>query len=368
MRFLLLLAAVLPALNGADHPSLHAAAGEAFAIGMTASPDDLADPAIAALITQHAGTVSIENHLKMNHLHPAADRWGWERADDAVDRIRALGKDVVGHVLVWHPHAPDHVFAGDNGRPAPQDVVRKRLEAYIRTVTAHFAGRVRIWDVVNEALDDTDRGIGPFGLRDTPWLRALGPDYVADAFRMARAALPDGHLIYNDYNIEFGGKGRRAVAFLKDLKKQGVPIDAVGIQGHWTLDHPPLDLIDSGIAAIAALGYPIEITELDVNVLGGRASADVAAAADGPRGDPFKNGLTEAAQTLLAKRYAGIFRVLRKHQAAITRVTFWGTHDGRSWLNTWKKLGGKTNHPLLFDRQLQPKPAFFAVIDALRAP
>ena len=260
---------------------------------------------------------------------------------------------VIGHNLCWHNQTPQWMFADENKKPLSREVALANLREHIDGVLKHYKGKVKGWDVVNEALDDA----GPY-LRDTPARKAIGDDFVVQAFKIAHEADPEAELYYNDYNIEAVYKRPKALRLIKELKATGVRIDGVGIQGHWLLDQLNLKEIEDGIKAFSDLGVKVMITELDVDPLprakGGRAGADVSATERGGL-DPYKERLPDDVQKKLAKAYGDLFRLFLKYPS-VTRVTFWGTHDGTSWLNNYPTRG-RTNHPMLWDRQLQPKPA-----------
>jgi endo-1,4-beta-xylanase len=224
----------------------------------------------------------------------------------------------------------------------------------------HYRGRIKAWNVVNEAISDKDSE----NLKDTPALRAIGEDYVEQAFRLAHAADPQAELYYNDYNIEQSPKLEKTIRLVRSLQAKGVRIDAVGIEGHWLIDWPPTDMIEKGIDALAATGVKVMFTELDVDPLPRNTSgADMAVTQYGA--NPYPHGLPPAMQEKLAKRYGEIVQAIVRHRA-VAMIGFWGTHDGRSWLNDYP-VKGRTNHPLLFDRQYKPKPALDAVIHAMKA-
>lgn len=202
-------------------------------------------------------------------------------------------------------------------------------------------------------------------MRQSPWFKIIGEDYLVKAFQFAREADPAAQLYYNDYDLEIPAKRAAAVELLKKLKAAGVSIDGVGLQGHSLMEWPSVADEDATITAFGNLGLKVHITELDVDVLprttkpGADYAVDVKVT---PQLNPYVDGLPDAAQTALAKRYAELFEVYRKHRDVIERVTFWGVADGDSWLNNWP-IGGRTNHPLLFDRSGKPKPAFTAIIN-----
>ena len=223
----------------------------------------------------------------------------------------------------------------------------ERMRTHIATVVGRYKGKIRGWDVVNEALNDDGT------LRDSPWHRGIGDDYIAKAFEFAREADPGAELYYNDYNLATRpAKRAGAIRIIKELQQRGLRIDAVGEQGHWRLESPTTAEIDQTITELRATGVKVMITELDVNLLppaGRRRLVSLRA----PEANPYVNGLPDDVQQALARCYADAFRVFLKHRDDITRVTFWGVSDGDSWLNR-----GRMNHPLLWDRQRQPKPAF----------
>lgn len=349
--------AVVAAGPSARGDTLKAAFSNRFLIG-TALEGRRLNPAEQELLSAQFHAVTPENSMKPASLHPAEDRFEFARADALVQTAAANGLVVNGHTLVWHSQCPDWFFT-DGGKPAGRELVLKRMRAHIATVAGHYAGKVQSWDVVNEAIDD-----GPGYLRRSKWLTAVGEDFIAEAFKAARQADPKAKLYYNDYGIELPSKREKALRLVRELKKAGAPIDGIGIQGHWQLDRIPFGELERAIEAFHDAGVEVAITELDVDVVT-RAieGADVGARQSGGR-DPFANGLPPELQQRLADQYAQLFALLLRHRDKISRVTFWGLHDGRSWLNFWPYR--RTSHPMLFDRAAQPKPAFAAVMAVAR--
>jgi endo-1,4-beta-xylanase len=214
---------------------------------------------------------------------------------------------------------------------------------------------------VNEALNEDGT------LRNSIFLKNLGDDYIVEAFRLAQKAAPHTKLYYNDYNIEQPKKREGAISIIKKIQAAGVRIDGVGIQGHWHLDNVPMQEIEQSLKEFSALGIQVAFTELDLSVLPnprGRAnSADIGQTADyNAQINPYTKGLPDSVQQKLATAYANLFNLFLKYRDNISRVTFWGVNDGQSWLNGFP-VRGRTNYPLLFDRQFKPKPAFYAVIE-----
>jgi endo-1,4-beta-xylanase len=265
---------------------------------------------------------------------------------------------IVGHTLVWHNQTPAWVFQDAKGNPLDRETLLARLREHVFTVVGRYKGRINGWDVVNEALNQDGT------MRQSPWFKIIGEDYLAQAFQFAREADPDAELYYNDYDLELPAKRKGAVALISKLKASGVPIRAVGLQNHKLLDWPSIDDEDATIRAFANLGLKVHITELDVDVLprttkpGADYAVDIAPT---PKLNPYTTSLPDSVQHALARRYADLFRVYLKHRDVIERVTFWGVTDRDSWLNNWP-IKGRTNYPLLFDRLGQPKPALGAVI------
>jgi len=316
-----------------------------------------------ALVTAQFDTISPENALKWGSIHPRPDGYDFDPADHYVAFGEKYKMFIVGHNLVWHSQTPAWVFKDDKGAPLTREALLERMHDHIRTVVGRYKGRIGGWDVVNEALNDDGT------LRKSQWLNIIGDDYIAKAFQFAHEADPAAELYYNDYSLENEPKRNGAVELIKKLKAQGIPVTAVGLQGHDKLDWPTAQQQSDTIEAFAALGVKVCITELDVDVLPRRTpgtSADVSAVSAGGAGlNPYMDGLPDAMQKELARRYAELFGVFVKHRAAVSRVTFWGVTDATSWLNNFP-IRGRTNYPLLFDREGKPKAAFFAVIGTAR--
>jgi endo-1,4-beta-xylanase len=269
---------------------------------------------------------------------------------------------IVGHCLVWHNQVPDDVFRDARGNLVTREILLPRMRDHIHTVVGRYKGRIKSWDVVNEALNEDGT------LRQSLWMKIIGEDYIAKAFQYAHEADPQAQLTYNDYSLENAPKRNGAIALITKLKAQGVPITSVGLQGHDSLTWPTVEQQDATITAFEKLGVKVIISELDIDVLPSatvQGDADVTANVKAEASlNPYTAGLPDSVQQELAHRYAELFAVFLKHREVVSRVTFWGVTDGDSWKNNWP-VKGRTNYPLLFDRNAQPKPAFKAV---LRAP
>lgn len=348
------------------------------------------------VLKQHFNQITGENDMKWQLIHPreGADGYEFGPADALVSFGLSNQMQIVGHTLVWHSQTPNWVFAGTNPppasatnaptvaapvaanantnttgtnatgrRPGPpfgggfgrytgprasRDELLQRMHDHIHTVVGRYKGKVKVWDVVNEALAD---GNGTNVLRSSLWSEIIGPDFVAKAFQYAHEADPGAILRYNDYGLENPAKRKRLISLIRELQAQKVPIHAIGSQAHVNVS-TTFETMDQSLGEIATLGLPIHITELDVNsAQGGQRGfgADVAGNASTTQG-----GLVGDADKKLADAYAGIFRAFVKHRDSVKLVTFWGVNDAVSW-----RAQGK---PLLFNGVNQPKPAFDAVM------
>ena len=347
-----------------------------------------------ALVKAQFNQIVPENDLKWALVHPreGADGYDFGPADAFVNFGVSNKMYIVGHTLVWHGQTPSWVFAGTNPAPTaasiPPDAVAstnaagtnapgrgrfgrgggpgrggfngprasreellQRMHDHIHTVVGRYKGKIKVWDVVNEAVADGGTNI----LRSSPWLQIIGPDFIAKAFEYAHEADPDAILRYNDYGLESPGKRRKLIELIKSLQAQHVPVMAIGSQTHVSVSSPSFEAEDQALTELESLGLPIHITEFDVNSAAGgqrNTGADISENAATTQG-----GLVSDADRRLADAYANLFRAFLKHDS-VKVVTFWGVNDGVSW-----RAQGR---PLLFDGNDQPKPAFDAVIQAAK--
>lgn len=349
------------ATKATNAPALKDAFKDDFLIGAAVNVSQFCESNTmeAAIVRQQFNCISPENCLKWESVHPKPGRYDFSQADRYVEFGQKHGMTIIGHNLIWHNQTPRWVFQDDRGNPVDRDTLLARMRDHIFTVVGRYKGKIHGWDVVNEAIDEEG------ALRQSPWFKILGEDYLLKAYQFAHEADPAAELYYNDYSLENLPKQNGAIALIKKLQAQGVHIAAVGLQGHYNMTWPAPEEIDETISAFARLGVKVNITELDVNMLPSATTSQAAEVAMhfAMRGDlnPYTNGLPEAVEQQLAQRYAEIFSVFVKDRADINRVTFWGVTDGDSWLNDWP-IHGRTSYPLLFDRAGQPKPAFMAVI------
>jgi endo-1,4-beta-xylanase len=346
--------------QSAGTPSLKEIFKNDFLIGFAINTPQIEekDPAAGNLIREQFDAVTPENIMKAEIIHPAWDKYNFELADKLVEYAQKNNLKINAHNLIWHSQLPAFMH---NMQSA--DSVRAYFENHITTVASRYDGKVYSWDVVNEALNEDGT------MRNSIFLQKLGPDYVVDAFRLAQKASPHSKLYYNDYNIEQPTKRAGVIALIKKIQAAGVRIDGVGIQGHWRANNVPLKDIEESIKEFSALGIEVMFTEVDLGVLPNpwdNTTADVNKTAKGDAAmNPYANGLPDSVEQMQAKAYADLFSLFLKYKKNIGRVTFWGVNDGQSWLNDWP-IRGRTNYPLLFDRNFQPKPAFYSVITAAK--
>lgn len=311
-----------------------------------------------SLLERHFSCVTPENCMKMEVVQPAEGHFDFAQADAIVDFAEARGLKVCGHTLVWakDDRTPAWVFR-DGDKPANRELVLARMRNHIKTVVSRYRGRIAAWDVVNEALDD-----GSHHLRPSGWEKVSGIDFIEEAFRCAHECDPGAMLIYNDYDTERPEKRRKLVHLIGDLQGRGVPIHAIGIQGHWEVGRVPFEAIDEQFTTIRNTSLRAVISELDLSVVprskwwaDGGAHRDELA-----KTDPYASGCSESLVNQQADEYRRLFGMFRRHADTISRITFWNLHDGQSWLNKFPWT--RTDYPLLFDRQCEPKPAFYAIL------
>ena len=341
-------------LNQEDIPSLKDVFKKDFLIGTALSSNQILqkDPKADALIQQQFNAITPENIMKCEVINPQWGVYNFDLADKFVEYGKKYNMQVIAHNLIWHSQLAPFVR---NIKSA--DSLNQFMTDHITTIASRYDGKIKGWDVVNEALNEDGT------MRQSIFQRLIGDDFVTKAFQLAQKYAPNTELYYNDYNIEQPAKRAGCIALIKKIQAAGARIDAVGIQGHWHLGKIPLNDIEESIQQFSALGIKVMITELDIDVLQRNVQgADVNQRMQGnAQMNPYKDGLPDSVQQQLANDYASLFKLLLKYKDKIGRVTFWGVNDGQSWLNGWP-VPGRTNYPLLFDREFKPKPAFYKVI------
>lgn len=343
--------------SAAGIPSLKETFKDDFIIGTALNAEQIEekDAGAAQLVPQQFNAITPENIMKAEVIHPEWNRYDFDLADKIVAYGQKHQMQINGHTLIWHSQLPPFIR-----RMKDADSVRRFFTEHINTIASRYDGKIYSWDVVNEALEEDGT------MRKSIFLDKLGEDFVVEAFRLAQKAAPNTKLYYNDYNIEEPKKRAGAIRLIKKIQAAGVRIDGVGIQGHWKSYHVPMADIEQSIKEFSALGIEVMFTELDLGVLQhprNITGADVNQSATyNEQLNPYRQALPDSVQTQLAQRYEDLFRLFLKYRDQISRVTFWGVNDSQSWLNDWP-IRGRTNYPLLFDRNFKPKPAFYRVVE-----
>lgn len=332
-----------------------------FTVGVATTQKHLSTPTLRSIIETHFNRLTAENAWKWGELSPSKDRYDWGEADFIANFAREHKMPMTGHALVWHRQAPGWVFARlQNGDPEAIETLKTRLKAHIDTVIPRYADVVDNWDVVNEAISDNSekayrdasegsRFHGIFGSEEYVYLAFL---WAQQAYEKLAPGSSEGKLYYNDYNVVL--KVDRIISMLNAVREKGARVDGIGMQYHVRLDWPSIEMLDETMQKIIDAGYKIKVSELDVNLYNDYPDGKFQAA-------PVVDFTPELAQTQ-AKRYAELFALFRKHAEHITSVTLWGVSDDHTWLDN-EPVGGRNNHPLLFDDQHRPKAAAAAILD-----
>lgn len=329
-------------------PKLHEVFGKQFQIGAAVNPKTLVTQ--KDLLTRHFNSLTAENEMKFVSVHPEEDRYTFEEADRLVAFAKENGMAVRGHTLVWHNQTPDWIFENRSGGASDRETLLTRMKSHINEVVGRYKGSIYAWDVVNEAVTDSGEQL----LRPSKWLDIAGEDFIAKAFEYAHEADPDALLFYNDYNESIPAKREKIYSLVKSLIERGVPIHGIGLQAHWSLEHPSLDHVREAIERYASLGVKLHVTELDVSVF---AHEDRRTDLTAPTAEMLERQ---------AERYGQFFRVFKEYSDHLTSVTFWGAADDYTWLDHFP-VRGRKNWPFLFDAEHQPKAAFRNVVDAARS-
>ncbi len=310
------------------------------------------DTASVRIIKNNFNSIVAENCMKSEILQPEQGKYDFTLSDKFIEFGLENDMFIVGHTLVWHSQVPEWMFVDKDGNDVSRDTLIERMHQHIKTVVSRYKGKVNGWDVVNEAFTDDGE------LRQSKWYQIIGEDYIELAFKFAAEADPDAELYYNDYSLPKPAKRDGVVNFFKSLKEKGVRVDGIGMQGHYSLDFPDLREFEDAITTFSGLGVNVMITELDITVLpmpSNNNSADISQNFELMESlNPYKDELPDSMEVKLKNRYLDIFKILLKHQKSVSRVTVWGVTDNQSWRNYWP-VDGRTDYPLLFDRNYQKK-------------
>lgn len=321
-----------------------------FPIGVAVTPNNLSGDE-AKLVLQQFNSLTPENAMKMAPIHPEENRYFWRDADSIISFAQHHGLRVRGHNLCWHNQTPRWLFKDSAGNNVTKEVLLKRLKDHITTVVNRYKGKIYAWDVVNEAISDKKDEY----LRNSMWLQICGEEYIAKAFEYAHEADPNAILFYNDYNEINSIKREKIYKLVKSLKDAGVPVNAVGLQAHWAINEPTEQQLDSTIKRFADLGLKVQITEMDISVYPKEHNARERKPEDA------NTAFTAEKENSQIEMYKMCFRIFRKYRKVLSGVTFWNISDRRSWLDDFP-VKGRKDYPLLFDKDLKPKKAFWEVV------
>lgn len=343
---------------------------DAFLVGVAINPDITSgkDKDAQDIVVKQFNAITVENVMKAALINPQPGIFNFGPADEYIEFGKKHNMFIVGHTLVWHNQAPDWFFKNAEGRLNNSQEQIQRMRQHIEVIAGRYSGKVDAWDVVNEVIDNDGN------YRPTTWVKGVGngDTLVKYAFKFSNEYAPNTELYYNDFNAWRPAKRDGIMRMVRMLQKEGVRIDGIGIQGHWGINYPKNEYIVAAIDSFSSLGVKVMITELDVDVLPltkegqiiGQGMSDPQFQLEEFKKffDPYPNGLPDDIQEALAHRYEELFKIFYHKKEKIARVTFWGVHDGMSWKNGYP-IPNRTNYPLLWDRNYQPKPAFNAVLN-----
>lgn len=335
-----------------DETSLKASVGDKFYIGVAINTAQSSgrDTTAVQLIKKHFNSIVAENCMKSAVIHPEENRYNFSQADESVKFGEENGMFIIGHCLMWHSQLPRWFCTDSEGKNVSPEVLKQRMKDHIYTVVGRYKGRVKGWDVVNEAI------IEDGSYRKTKFYEILGEEFIPLAFQYAHEADPDAELYYNDYGMNVEGRRNTVVKMVKDMKEKGLRVDAIGMQGHMGMDYPDIKEFEESILAFASTGAKVMITEWDMSALptakqGANISDTVAYR---KILNPYPEALPDSVSEQWNARMEAFFNLFIKHSDVITRVTAWGVTDGDSWKNDFP-VRGRRDYPLLFDRNYQPK-------------
>ena len=302
-------------------------------------------------IKKHFNSIVAENCMKSEEIHPEEGVYDFTLADKFVEFGQANDMFIIGHCLIWHSQLAKWFPYDEKGNFVTPEVLKERMKDPITTIVTRYKGRIHGWDVVNEAILEDG------SYRKSPFYQILGEEFIPLAFEYAHAADPDAELYLNDYGMNNPGRRNTYVKIANDLKARGLRIDGIGMQSHVGMDYPDMQEYEESLLAFAGTGCNVMITEWDMSALpsinfGANISDTVAFKASL---NPYKEGLPEDVDALWNSRMKAFMDLYLKHSDKITRITAWGVADGDSWKNDWP-MEGRTDYPLLFDRNHQPKP------------
>ena len=339
--------------TGRNLPGLKDAVRDKFLIGTAVTDAQVSgkDPEAVQLISRHFNSIVAENCMKSEVIHPEENRYDFTQADRFVDFGQKHNMTIIGHCLIWHSQCAAWFFTDKEGKTVSPEVLKLRMKDHIYTVMRHFKGKVKGWDVVNEAIVEDG------SYRKSKFYEILGEEFILLAFQYAHEADPDAELYYNDYGMNVKGRRDGVIRLIRKLKEKGLRIDAVGMQGHMGMDYPRISDFEESMLAYAREGVKVMITEWDMSALPTASqSANISDKVEYQASlNPYPDRLPEDVSKKWNERMKSFFNLFEKHADIVTRVTAWGVTDGNSWKNDFP-IKGRHDYPLLFDRDYQPKP------------
>lgn len=343
-------------------PSLKKALDGKFYIGTALNLNQIQgrDTASLRIVKDQFAAIVAENCMKSMYMQPKEEEFFFDDTDKFVELGEQNHLFVTGHCLIWHSQTPSWFFTDDKGKEVSPEVLKERMKNHITTIVSRYKGRIKGWDVVNEAILDNGE------YRKSKFYEILGEEFIPLAFQYAHEADPDVELYYNDYNEWLTEKRDAIVNLVKTLKEKGIRIDGVGMQGHVGLDSPTLADYKAAIDAYTALGVKVMITEFELSALPSprfNVGANISdTEAYRKEMNPYVEALPDSVSDIWSKRMLKYFTLFLDNSDKVSRVTMWGVTDGDSWKNNFP-MRGRTDYPLLFDRSYKAKPVVQSIID-----
>ncbi len=325
-----------------------------FTMGVAVSPQSLKTDE-AGLITEQFASITPENAMKMGPIHPRENVYNWTGGDSIAAFAKRNNLKLRGHTLCWHNQTPRWFFTDSSTVPAKQvtkEQLLQRLKEHITTVVSRYKGTIYAWDVVNEVISDKKDEY----FRPSLFYQICGEEFVEKAFEYAHIADPNALLFYNDYNEISPVKREKIIKMVKGMQAKGIPIHGIGLQAHWALNEPSREELEKTLEDFSKLGLKIQITELDISVYDKEHDARERKSSD------YDTTFTPAIELRQQEVYKMCFELFRKYKQHISGITFWNISDRRSWLDNFP-VRGRKDYPLLFDKNLKKKKAFWDVVN-----
>lgn len=336
-----------------EEPALKDVFGNKFLVGVAVNvrQSSEVDTASVKIIKKHFNSIVAEDCMKSANIHPEEDRYNFEQADQFVKFGQENNMAIIGHCLIWHSQLAPWFCVDQKGNNVSAEVLKQRMKDHITTIVTRYKGKIKGWDVVNEAIEEDG------SYRKTKFYEILGEEYIPLAFQYAHEADPDAELYYNDYGMNVPGRRDAVVKLVNSLKAKGLRIDAVGMQGHMGMDYPTIEDFEASMLAFAGTGVKVMITEWDMSALPTvKRSANISDTVTFRKAmNPYPEALPDSVSAVWNARMKAFFNLFLKHADIVERVTAWGVSDGDSWKNNFP-VRGRKEYPLLFDRNYEMKP------------